>query len=68
MASFSTYTFKEDNRKTLFAPVLVPTGGDSVPDEDLENRLILENDSLFFYDVGLSDERFTLVKKYVPPK
>jgi len=66
--TFSTYTFKGDNWKTLFAPFLVPTGGDPVSDEDLENRVILENDSLFFYDVDFSDEHFKLVKKYVPLK
>ncbi|SFW28354.1 hypothetical protein U0033_01730 [Chitinophaga sancti] len=64
----STYTSKSDNWKTLFALLLIPTRGAPVPDEDLENRVMMEHDSLFFYEVDSNDNSFKLVKNYLPVK
>jgi hypothetical protein len=59
-----TYTLKENNWKELSDPFLIPTGGDEVSDETLQERIFIENDTLYMYDVDVNED-FKLVKKKV---
>lgn len=62
---WTTYTFKDNAWKPLFDSFLIPTGGDAVADEELENRVFMENDSVFYYVTDYYDEGFKLMKKPV---
>lgn len=59
----NTWTFKSHQWKELIKPIIVPTGGDYVSDEDVKKRVFLENDTLYFLAVDPNDENFKLVKK-----
>ena len=59
----TTWTFSEGSWRELSDPFLIPTGGDFVPDKDLQKRVFLENHILYFLDTDVSDEGFKLVKK-----
>jgi hypothetical protein len=61
----TTYTLKGNNWKELIEPFLIPTGGDEVSDKELQERIFIENDALYMYDVDYSDESFKLLKKKV---
>ena len=59
----SVWTYKSHQWKTLMEPIIVPTGGDYVADEDVRKRVFLENDTLYFLTEDLNDEHWKLVKK-----
>ena len=63
----ATYTLKGNNWKELADPFLIPTGGDEVEDKELQERIFIENDSLYRYDVDVNED-FKLVKKKVVVK
>ncbi|PUZ22745.1 hypothetical protein DCC81_20145 [Chitinophaga parva] len=66
---FSTYTFKNKKWEQVMDELLVPTGGDFVPDSDLLKRVSLENDTLYYYDndFGGEDLHQLIRKKVTPP-
>jgi hypothetical protein len=59
----NVWTHKSHQWKALMEPFLVPTGGDYIADEDVRKKVFLENDTLYFLDVDLSDDDYKLVKK-----
>ncbi|HEY9257956.1 hypothetical protein [Chitinophaga sp.] len=59
----NTWTFKSHRWKELMEPIVVPTGGDYVEDEDVRKRVFLENDTLYFLDIDPNDEHWKLLKK-----
>ena len=66
--NWTTYTFKDNTWKPLFDSFLIPTGGDAVADQELDDRVFMENDSIFYYDTDFNDESFKLIKKAVQAK
>ncbi|OMP76128.1 MULTISPECIES: hypothetical protein [unclassified Chitinophaga] len=60
-----TYTFKNNAWVLLYDPFLIPTGGDYLSDKELQDRVVMENDTIFYYDVDLNSEKQELVKKQV---
>jgi len=59
----SVWTYKTRQWKTLIEPILVPTGGDYIADEDVQKRVFLENDTLYFLKEDVNDEHWKLLKK-----
>jgi hypothetical protein len=60
--TMTTYSFQHNSWKVLMAPFLIPTAGDAVSDQELQQRIFLENDSIYFYDIDVNDENFKLIK------
>lgn len=60
-----TYTYQNKAWVLLYEPFLIPTGGDFIPDEELEKRVFMEHDTIFYYDLDLNSEKQELVKKPV---
>jgi hypothetical protein len=61
--TFTTWTYRKQGWGKLMDPMLIPTAGDEVADEDLRKRVFLENDTLYFMATDVNDEHFKLVKK-----
>jgi hypothetical protein len=61
----STYVLQQDNWQEVMKPFLIPSAGDYFSNEELQNRVFVENDSLFIYDVDVNDKSFKLVKRFI---
>lgn len=61
--TMTTYSFINGDWKVLFDPFLIPTGGDYLSDEELQSRVFLQGDSIYYYDVDVNDENSGLIKK-----
>lgn len=59
----TTWTFASGEWKQFAAPQLVPTACEVFTDEQLQQRIVLENDTVFVWAEDLNDENFKLVKK-----
>ena len=66
--SMTTWTFKKERWSVLAGPWLAPTACGPVSDEDLQKRIVLENDTVFYFSEDVEDEHFTLLKKPLPLK
>ncbi|WP_147323505.1 putative periplasmic lipoprotein [Chitinophaga silvatica] len=58
----STWTFGTGNWQPLFKTFLIPTGGDYIPLSEIEKRVFMRNDSLFYLDFDPNDEGFRTVE------
>ncbi|RAI97557.1 hypothetical protein LX64_05065 [Chitinophaga skermanii] len=61
--AMKTYSFHDKNWKTFIDTFLIPTGGEELTLDALEQRIVLENGKVYYYDVDVNDENFQLVKK-----
>jgi hypothetical protein len=61
----TTHTFKGNNWKALIETFMIPTGGDYISEKELEERIFMENDTLYMYNVDYSDDNLKLIKKKV---
>ena len=61
--SMTTYTFTNGIWKELIKTFLVPTGGDYLDQEQIQNMIFKENGVLYYYVVDANDENFKLIKK-----
>ncbi|OMP76326.1 hypothetical protein BW716_25355 [[Flexibacter] sp. ATCC 35208] len=59
----SSWSFTKSGWKQLTDPWLVYNGCNYLSDEDLQNRIVLEDGILYYYQEDPNDEHMTLVKK-----
>ncbi|MCL9805486.1 hypothetical protein NAT51_08130 [Flavobacterium amniphilum] len=64
----TTYSFTKGIWKQTVEPFLIPTGCDFMTDEDLQKRVIKENDGIYYYETDPNDENGGLLKKRVAEK
>lgn len=53
--TLTTWTFAANKWKPLFPSFLVPTGGDALSMKELEGKVYLRNDSLFYQETDVSE-------------
>lgn len=63
-----TYTNTNGQWRELADPWVFPYYCDFVSDEDLQNRIVLEDGTIYFYEADVNDENATLIKKELPVK
>lgn len=62
--SYVLKTFSLKGKEHLIMdPLLIPVLDDDLTDKALQERVFLENDSLYFLEVDVNDEHFGLIKK-----
>lgn len=59
----STWTYANNKWKEIAAPWLTLTGCEGVSDEDLQKKIVLENDTVYYYEEDVSNDSFQLQKK-----
>jgi len=59
----STWSYNRGRWVRITAYWTVPTACDYLSDEDLQNRIVLEDGMLFYYETDITDKDFPLVKK-----
>jgi hypothetical protein len=59
----STWTYANNKWKEVAEPWLVFTACESISDEDLQKRIVVENDTVYYYQEDVNDESFKLQKK-----
>lgn len=60
--TMTTYTLRAGKWKVLLVPFLVPTACDPFSNEEIEERVFLENNKIFYYKIDANDESFKLIK------
>jgi len=59
----STWSYGRGRWNRITAYLQVPTACDYLSDEELQNRIVLEDGMLFYYETDITDKDFPLVKK-----
>lgn len=59
----SSWAFTKNGWKQITDPWLVYNGCNYLSDEDLQNRIVMEDGIVYYYQEDANDEHFTLVKK-----
>ncbi|HEY8917342.1 MAG TPA: hypothetical protein VIM87_12910 [Chitinophaga sp.] len=59
----STWTYTNNKWKEIAAPWLVLTACEPVSDEDLQKKIVVENDTVYYYEADVSDDTFRIQKK-----
>lgn len=62
----TTWALTPAGWKRIAGPWLIPTAGEYQSDESLQNRIVLENDTVYFWQEDVNDEHFTLQKHVLP--
>ncbi len=60
--SIATWTLSPDGWKCIAGPWMVPTAGEYMSDSALQARIVLENDTVYYWQEDVEDENFTLRK------
>jgi len=60
--TMTTYTFVNGTWQELMEPFMIMTGCDEISDEDLQNRIFLDGNCVYFLEADLNNENFKLVK------
>lgn len=63
MDSMTTFTFKNGKWQQLIESFLIPNACDGFTEDEIQNRVFLENGKLYFMENDLDSEDFILVKK-----
>lgn len=66
--SMTTYSFSNGKWKKLIDPFLIPTGCETLTDNDLQQRIFKENKTIYYLETDMTNENGTLVKKKVISK
>ncbi len=61
--SIATWTLAPDGWKRIAGPWMVPTAGEYMSDSALRARIVLENDTVYYWQEDVEDENFTLRKQ-----
>jgi hypothetical protein len=61
--SITTYSFVNNSWKVTIGTILIPTGGNELSDEDLQQRIFKQKDAVYIYTIDVNDEDLKLVKK-----
>ena len=61
--SMATYSYTKGNWQKIVATFLIPTECESVSEDELQKRVFKEDNSIYFYESDLNDERGGLVKR-----
>lgn len=58
----TTWTLTPAGWKRIAGPWMVPTAGEYLDDKALQSRIVLENDTLYYWQEDVEDDNFTLRK------
>jgi hypothetical protein len=61
--SMTTYSLINGTWKQIVDKFLIPTGCDSINDDDLQKRIFKENTAIYYLEIDMSDENGNLIKK-----
>jgi hypothetical protein len=61
--SMTTYSLINGTWRQIVEEFLIPTGCDSISDNDLQKRIFKENNTIYYLGIDMSDENGNLVKK-----
>ncbi|MBE0391728.1 hypothetical protein [Flavobacterium sp. PL002] len=61
--AMTTYSFTKGAWKIIIKTFLIPTGCEYMSDEDLQNRIFVDNSMVYFLDTDMADEEVKLIKK-----
>ncbi|WP_298710120.1 hypothetical protein [Chitinophaga sp.] len=64
--SMTTWALATAGWKRIAGPWLIPTAGEYPSEESLQNRIVLENDTVYFWQEDMSDEHFIPQKHVLP--
>lgn len=62
----TTWTLTPTGWKRIAGPWLIPTAGEYQSDASLQNRIVLEKDTVYFWQEDVNDDHFTLQKNVLP--
>ncbi|WP_341838240.1 hypothetical protein WJU16_10345 [Chitinophaga pollutisoli] len=62
----TTWTLTPAGWKSIAGPWLIPAAGEYQSDASLQNRIVLENDTVYFWQEDVNDDHFTLQKNVLP--
>ena len=66
--SMTTYSYTNGNWQKIVPTFLIPTGCESISEDELQKRVFKEGNSIYFYESDLNDENEGLVKRKVSIK
>lgn len=66
--SMTTYSFENSNWKQIIETFSIPTGCETLTNEELQNRIFVENKVVYKYERDPNDEDLKLLKKKVEIK
>lgn len=61
--SMVTYSFKDGAWQQIVGPFLIPTGCEDISDNDLQKRIVKENNKIYYYETDPNDDEGKLIKK-----
>ena len=61
----TTYSLQDSNWKQIIETFLIPTAHEEMNNEDLQNRVFLENNTLYILKEDPNDENYKLIKKKI---
>lgn len=61
--AMTTYSFTNGKWKKMIDSFLIPTGCEPLSDEDLQQRIVRENETVYYFETDMTNENTKLVKK-----